>query len=51
MLFRCALIAAGSGLARAQTASAEGRPAAPASPTTYFTAEEMPAFSGAMRRW
>jgi protein TonB len=47
------LIATASGLARAQTASvavpapAEGRPAAaPAAPTIYFIAEEMPAFPG-----
>ena len=47
------LIAAASGLARAQTASVavpapvEGSPTpAPAAPTIYFTAEEMPAFPG-----
>ncbi|MEL5993822.1 energy transducer TonB [Hymenobacter segetis] len=47
------LIAAASGLAQAQTASADvpaqtdsGTAAAPAAPTVYFTAEEMPAFPG-----
>ncbi|MBH8559073.1 energy transducer TonB [Hymenobacter negativus] len=46
------LSAAASGLARAQTASADvpaqtdGGTAAPAAPTVYFTAEEMPAFPG-----
>ena len=55
MLYRCAfvagLMAAASGLAQAQTASVaelvqvEGS-AAPAAPTVYFTAEEMPSFPG-----
>ncbi|MBU6122524.1 energy transducer TonB [Hymenobacter siberiensis] len=57
MHYRCAfvvgLMVAASGLAQAQTASvvavaqAEGSAAAaPAAPTVYFTAEEMPSFPG-----